>query len=100
MIKQFPPDNTLETWMDYVGTLPSLGEHWVETVKLPGNPVILSDTLGANLKATTALVGTILLSKRIAQYSPEQNIGLLLPTTAGSMVASMAVIMLGKTLVT
>jgi acyl-[acyl-carrier-protein]-phospholipid O-acyltransferase/long-chain-fatty-acid--[acyl-carrier-protein] ligase len=100
MIKQFPPNNTLETWMDYVDTLPSLGEHWVETAKLPGNPVILSDTLGANLKATTALVGTILLSKRIAQHSPEQNIGLLLPTTAGSMIASMAVIMLGKTLVT
>ena len=99
-MNRFPEANDIQSWMKYVDTLPSLGEQWVESAKLPGNPEILSDTLGANFKAKTALAGSLLLSKRIAKHSPEQNVGLLLPTTAGSMIASMAVIMLGKTLVT
>ena len=97
---RFPEANDIQSWIDYVDTLPSLGEQWVESAKLPGNPVILSDTLGANLKVKTTLAGTIVLSKRIAKHSPEQNIGLLMPTTAASMIASMAVLVLGKTLVT
>jgi len=99
-MNRFPETNDIQSWMDYVDTLPSLGEQWVESAKLPGNPIILSDTLGTNFKAKTALAGTLLLSKRIAKHSPEQNIGLLLPTTAGSMIASMAVMIVGKTLVT
>jgi len=96
----FPQDNSINTWMEYLDTFPSLGEHWVETSMRRGNPVVLSDTLGANLKARTALTGSLLLSKRIARISEEQNIGLLLPTTAGGLLAGMAVMLLGKTLVT
>jgi acyl-[acyl-carrier-protein]-phospholipid O-acyltransferase/long-chain-fatty-acid--[acyl-carrier-protein] ligase len=95
----FPDTNDTKAWFDYVDTLPSIGEHWVQTSKRPGNPVILKDTLGTNLTAKTALVGSIILSRRIANESPEQNIGILLPTTAGSLVAGMAVVLLGKTLV-
>jgi acyl-[acyl-carrier-protein]-phospholipid O-acyltransferase/long-chain-fatty-acid--[acyl-carrier-protein] ligase len=99
-MNDFPQSNDIQAWMDYVATLPSLGEHWVKTCKQPGNPVILVDTLGANLKAKTALTGTLLLAKRIARTCPEQNVGLLLPTTAGGLIAGMAVMVLGKTLVT
>jgi len=95
----FPEDNSIPSWMEYLDTLPSLGEHWVDTSKSRGNPVVLADTLGANLKAKTALTGSLLLSKRIAKLSPEQNIGLLLPTTAGGLLSGMAVMILGKTLV-
>lgn len=99
-MNQFPDSNDVQAWTDYVATLPSLGEHWVETCKEPGNPVVLVDTLGANLKAHAALTGTFILAKRFARTCPEQNVGLLLPTTAGGMLAGMAVMVLGKTLVT
>ncbi len=99
-MNDFPDSNDVQAWMDYVATLPSLGEHWVETCKEPGNPVILADTVGASLKAKTALTGTFLLARRIKQTCPGQNVGLLLPTTAGGLLAGMAVMVLGKTLVT
>lgn len=99
-MNHFPEDNEIQSWMDFVDTLPSLGEHWIETSKLPGNPVVLTDTLGTSLKAKEALVGSLILSRRIARESPEQNIGMLLPTTAGSLIAGMSVFILGKTLVT
>lgn len=98
-MNQFPEDNSIQAWMAYVDTLPSLGEHWIDTSCRPGNPVVLVDTLGTTLKAKSALTGTLVLSRRIRQRSPEQNIGLLLPTTAGGMLAGMAVMVLGKTLV-
>jgi len=98
-MKQFPTENTVEAWTGYAASLPSLGEHWIETSKSPGNPVVLVDTMGTSLNARMALTGSLLLSRQIAQRSPEQNIGLLLPTTAGGMLAGMAVMMLGKTLV-
>lgn len=94
-----PDDNTIDTWMAYLDSLPPLGEHWIQTSLRPGNPVVLADTLGTSLKARTALVGSLVLSRRIAARSPEQNIGLLLPTTAGGLLAGMAVMVLGKTLV-
>ena len=99
-MNQFPENNDIQSWMDYVASLPSLGEHWVNTCKQPGNPVVLVDTLGTSLKAKAALTGSLLLAKRIAATSAEQNVGLLLPTTAGGMIAGMAVMVLGKTLVT
>jgi len=98
--ENFPDDNDFQSWNAYVDKMPSIGEHWVETSKRPGNPEVLTDTLGTKLKAKTALTGSLVLSRRIAQESPEQNIGMLLPTTAGSLVAGMAVMILGKTLVT
>ena len=95
----FPEDNSMPSWMEYLDTLPSLGEHWIDTSKARGNQLVLADTLGSSLKARTALTGSLLLSRRIAKLSPEQNVGLLLPTTAGGLLSGMAVMLLGKTLV-
>jgi len=99
-MNDFPDSNDVQAWMDYVASLPSLGEHWVETCKQPGNPVVLIDTLGTTLKAKSALTGSLILAKRFAQHCPEQHVGLLLPTTAGGLLAGMATMVLGKTLVT
>ena len=95
----YPTDNSVQSWMAYLDSLPSLGEHWVETSRRPGNPVVLVDTLGTTLTARRALVGSLLLSRHMARLSPEQHIGLMLPTTAGGLLAGMAVMVLGKTLV-
>jgi acyl-[acyl-carrier-protein]-phospholipid O-acyltransferase/long-chain-fatty-acid--[acyl-carrier-protein] ligase len=96
---QFPDDNTFESWMNFLGTQPSLGEHWVETSLRAGDPVVLMDSMGTSLTARRALAGSLMLSRRIAAQSPEQNIGMLLPTTAGGLLTSMATMVLGKTLV-
>jgi len=90
----FPEDNSMPSWMEYLDTLPSLGEHWIDTSKARGNQLVLADTLGSSLKARTALTGSLLLSRRIAKLSPEQNVGLLLPTTAGGLLSGMAVMLL------
>ena len=90
---------TGQSWQAYADKLPSLGAQWVDVCKRRGNPVVLADTLGTTLRSRTALTGSILLARQIGRLSPEQNIGLLLPSTAGSALANMACMLLGKTAV-
>ena len=40
-----------------------------------------------------------MFAKKIKFYSPEQNVALLLPSSGGGAIASMAILSLGKTLV-
>lgn len=94
-----PFNASVKEWQEYIKGQPTLGEQWVETCSLPGNPVVLSDTLGSKIKAKSALTGSIIIARRIKKMSPEQNIGVLLPTTAGGMLANLACMLLGKTVI-
>lgn len=92
-------DPSYEYWQSYSAQLPSLGEAWMSACLRPGNPVVLKDTLGARLKAKTALVGSIILSGHIRRLSNEQNIGILLPSSSASVLCNMGTQLLGKTCV-
>lgn len=88
-----------DAWDTFAAGLPTLGAHWVDSCAARGNPVLLVDTLGTTLRAKEALTASIILARRIQRLSPEQNIGLLLPSSAGSFLGNMALAMLGKTVV-
>jgi acyl-[acyl-carrier-protein]-phospholipid O-acyltransferase/long-chain-fatty-acid--[acyl-carrier-protein] ligase len=88
-----------QSWREYADHLPTIGAHWVETCKKRGNPVVLSDTLGARLRSRTALAGSLLLARRMQRLSPQPQVGLLLPSSTGSVLGNMALFMLGKTVV-
>lgn len=93
------PDPSPAYWERYCATLPTLGAAWVMACKTVGKRHLLGDTLGTRLSGYTALVGSILLSRRIARLCPDQNVGLLLPGSAGSVLCNMACMLLGKTAV-
>ena len=59
----------------------------------------VADIEGVEISHKRFLTGVLLFSKKIAAYSPEQNIGLLLPSSGGGAIASMAILALGKTIV-
>lgn len=90
---------SIESWQEYVDTFPSIGEQWLETSCSKGNPTVLIDTMGTSLKSKSALTGSVVMARKMAKLSPEQNIGILLPTSAAGMLANMAVMLLGKTIV-
>ncbi|HTR00586.1 MAG TPA: AMP-binding protein [Candidatus Acidoferrum sp.] len=88
-----------ESWDAFADRLPTIGEHWIDTCKSRGNPVVIIDTLGTVLRAKQALAATVMFARRIGKLSPEPNIGLLLPSSSGSLLANLAVALLGKTAV-
>lgn len=89
----------MKHWETDFPTLDPIGPLWVRACKRPGNPLVLKDTLGTRLKAKQALVGSIVLGRRIARLNPGQYVGLMLPTSAAGMLCNMACMMQGKTAV-
>ena len=92
-------DLSISSWQTYVQTLPTLPNAWIDSVKRQGNRLAIADTLGQPLTTQRALTGAIAFSQKIRRLSPENTIGLLLPTSGGGMLANMAVLLAGKTVV-
>nr|WP_019366857.1 acyl-[ACP]--phospholipid O-acyltransferase [Pseudomonas luteola] len=92
-------DQTIRSWQIYMEDLPTLADAWIETVKRRSGQLAIADSLGKPMKAAQALAASSAMARRITKLSPEQNVGLLLPTSAGGVLANMATLLAGKTLV-
>ncbi|SFG86110.1 acyl-[ACP]--phospholipid O-acyltransferase [Neptunomonas qingdaonensis] len=92
-------DLSISSWQNYVEQLPTLAEAWVTTAKQQGTSLAIADTTGADMSGLSALAGAMAISRRIGKLSPEEQVGLLVPTSAGGVLANMASLMAGKTVV-
>jgi acyl-[acyl-carrier-protein]-phospholipid O-acyltransferase/long-chain-fatty-acid--[acyl-carrier-protein] ligase len=99
-VKQRVFDLSVTTWQNYTESLAPIHQAWIERVKRQGKKLCLVDAVGDTaLNGYKALTGAIAFSRLIGKRSPEQNIGLLLPTSSAGIIANMAVLLQGKTLV-
>lgn len=70
---------------------------WCRTAKARGNALCVTDTSDTSLSCHRALTAVIGFAGLMAKRSPEQNLGLLLPTSTGGAIANMAAFWKGKT---
>jgi len=98
-VKQRVLDVSIASWQEYVENLPTIGQQWIQSAKQSHAIDLLRDSLGTKLSGTEALTGTVVFARRVKKMTKRQTIGILLPTTAGTMVCNMAVLLAGKTLV-
>lgn len=99
IVKRRVFDLSVSSWQTYVETLPTIAHAWVDSAKSLGNKLAIADTLSGALSGYKMLTAAQLFARRIRHISPEQNVGLFLPTSAGGVIANMATLMLGKTIV-
>lgn len=92
-------DLSIQAWQAFVSDQPSLADSWIETIKRNPLKLALADTMGQSLPSYKLLTAAIVFSRRITKLSPEQNIGLLLPTSSAGIITNMAGLLSGKTLV-
>ncbi|PWQ96320.1 acyl-[ACP]--phospholipid O-acyltransferase [Leucothrix arctica] len=92
-------DLSISSWKSYSESLQTLPNAWIDTVKSVGGEMALADTMSEPLSAIKAFTASAAFSRKISKLSPEQNIGLLLPTSSGGVIANMAGLLAGKTLV-
>ena len=92
-------DLSVLSWSRYVETLQTLPEAWIDTAKSQGGELAIADTLSDPLSATRALTAVIVFSRKIKRLNPGQNVGLFLPTSSGAVIANMAVLLNGQTVV-
>ncbi len=86
-------------WQDYPSKLDPIHVAWLKSAKKSKTAFAVADIEGFEISHKKFLTGVLLFSKKIESYSPEQNIGLLLPSSGGGAIASIAILSLGKTLV-
>ncbi len=99
-VKQHVFELSVKSWQQHVETLPTITDAWIRNVKkAKTNQIALADNISKPLTAGKALAAAWAFSSRIRDISPEQNIGLLLPTTTGGVLTNMATLLAGKTLI-
>ena len=86
-------------WQDYPSKLDPIHVAWLKSAKKSKTAFAVADIEGIEISHKKFLTGVLLFSKKIEAYSPEQNVGLLLPSSGGGAIASIAILSLGKTLV-
>ncbi|MFB0974860.1 MAG: acyl-[ACP]--phospholipid O-acyltransferase [Tolumonas sp.] len=99
-VKQRVFELSVQSWQRHVENLPTLTNAWISSVKkAERRRLSLADGISKPLTADKALTAAWALSHRIRQISPEQNIGVLLPTSTGGVLCNMATLLAGKTIV-
>lgn len=86
-------------WQNYAKTLNPVHVSWLKQAKKKGNYAGCDISTGIQVDRSRFLVGVLLFSNVIKQQSPEQNIGLMVPSSVGGAITTMAVLSLGKTVV-
>ena len=86
-------------WQHYPSTQDPIHIAWLKNAKKSKTAFAVADIEGVEISHKKFLTGVLLFSRKIEVYSPEQNVGLLLPSSGGGAIASMAILSLGKTIV-
>ena len=108
-MKQRVCDLSIESWDAYSHTLQTLPVAWLETARRMGSEMAITDAAGRKhssqsmspaMSNTQLMTDSICLSRQInLNSSNEQNIGLFLPTSVAGVIANLAVLLRGKTVV-
>lgn len=92
-------DLSVDSWEHYTEHLPTIGSGFIDTAKRNADELVVADSIAGSLNGHKFLTAAICFSRLIKKHSPEQNIGLLLPTSSAGCIANMAAIFRGKTVV-
>ena len=99
-VKKAVFDLSISSWEIYANSLPSIQKSWIYRAKEVGNRLSVADSTGVELTGNKFITGTLMIASNLKKkLGKDQNIGLLLPTSAGGSMGNMAVLTLGKTVV-
>ncbi len=89
---------SVATWNDYAETLDTLPRTFIKTAKSKPAKWAVVDSNGSPVTHHKFLAGCLVIRKHIKNLSGE-NIGLLVPTSSAGLMANIAAMMAGKTVV-
>ncbi|MCK5720788.1 MAG: acyl-[ACP]--phospholipid O-acyltransferase [Thiomargarita sp.] len=98
-VKQAVLETSIHAWQEYVSSLEPLAESFLKTAKMQKNRVCLMEAT-ADLTYGRLLTASLIFAKKLkALMLGQQNIGILLPASSGAVIANLAVLINGKTVV-
>ena len=88
-----------DSWQEHIANLAPLNEVIFDRLKSVSNELIFADSTGVNLSGNKFLTASILFKNLLKKEIKEQNVGLLLPSTAAGAFINYSCLMMGKTVV-
>ncbi|MCK5917420.1 MAG: acyl-[ACP]--phospholipid O-acyltransferase [Cocleimonas sp.] len=98
-LKRHMFDLSFRSWEESSQHIEPIPVRWLKTAKRMRFRLAATDATGQPLNNFKFMTAVIRFSSLIAQKSPEQNIGILVPASVGGAITNMAVLTLGKTVV-
>ena len=99
-LKRHVSELSIDAWDEHTRTLDPIPLAWLHTARRRRGSLCLADAQGdSGLSGYRTLTAVIAFSRLIRARSPEQNIGLLLPTSSAGLITNMATLLLGRTVV-
>jgi acyl-[acyl-carrier-protein]-phospholipid O-acyltransferase/long-chain-fatty-acid--[acyl-carrier-protein] ligase len=88
------------SWHRYIARANSIPKIWIKEAKKVGSKLSIADSTGVELSGYKFMTAVLLMRKKFKKlFREEQNIGLIVPTSAGGSIANMATLTLGRTIV-
>lgn len=99
-VRQRVRELSIKSWKYFTNEMDSLQSEWFSMAKYKGNVVTLIDSSGSRFSSHKLLAAVIYFARRLAgKLNGQQNIGIILPASAAGVIANMAVLCRGKTVV-
>jgi len=97
-VKQAVLETSIHTWQEYIKTLEPLHISFLRTAKAQSNQVCVIEPK-SELTYGRILAAAIVFARKLKPLMSQQNIGILLPSSTGAVLANLAVLINGKTVV-
>lgn len=99
-VKQLITQLSITAWKNYVASLSTIPDLWLERVKQLPNNTALIDSMGITLSNIQLLSTVLYIGKRIDKYlKTSPNVGIMLPAGAAGIIANLTVLFRGNTVV-
>jgi acyl-[acyl-carrier-protein]-phospholipid O-acyltransferase/long-chain-fatty-acid--[acyl-carrier-protein] ligase len=91
---------SIDAWQQYTDTFDPIPVAWLKMAKRHPGRRAVADAAGAALSHRRLLATCILAARIMARsWGPAQNVGILLPASVAGVIANLAVLMRGRTVV-
>ncbi len=98
--KQAVLETSIHAWKSYTESLGTIPEEWLSTAKRKLRTHCLHDANGTSLTGAKLLAAVLAFTRKLCiGLRNQHNIGILLPPSAGGVIANLSVLFQGKTVV-
>ena len=99
-VKQEVFNLSIKAWDRDSQKRPCVQKTWVDTSKKAGSSLCIADSTGVKMSANRFMTAVFMMASILKkQVASNQNVGVILPTSAGGALGNMALLTLGKTVV-
>lgn len=98
-VQQAVRELSVDAWQRHAESLPSLPEAWLRTAKRRAGAPAAADSAGDWVSNRRLLAGVLAFAGHLRRHARGERLGILLPPSTGGLIANLAALLSGRTVV-